>query len=144
MKKSCCTGNDPARLNKVGGQAVLEGVAFAIRDSVEIARSLGIEVNSSKICGGGAKSPLWKKIIANVLGVKLESPACEQGPGMGGAMLAMVACGEYASVQAACDAIVKTASVLEPDAELTALYETQYQKFKAIYPALKAVYPVLR
>ena len=125
-------------------QAVLEGVAFAIRDSVEVARSLGIEIPSSKICGGGAKSPLWKKIMANVLGVKLESPACEQGPGMGGAMLAMVACGEYASVQAAVDAIVKTASVLEPDAELTALYEAQYQKFKTIYPAVKSIFPVIR
>jgi len=125
-------------------QAVLEGVAFAIRDSVEVARSLGIEIPSSKICGGGAKSPLWKKIMANVLGVKLESPACEQGPGMGGAMLAMVACGEYETVQAAVDAIVKTASVLEPDAELTALYEAQYQKFRTIYPAVKSVFPVIR
>ncbi len=125
-------------------QAVLEGVAFAIRDSVEVARSLGIEIPSSKICGGGAKSPLWKKIMANVLGVKLESPASEQGPGMGGAMLAMVACGEYESVQAACDAIVKTASVLEPEEELTALYEAQYQKFKTIYPAVKSIFPVIR
>ena len=124
--------------------AVLEGVAFAIRDSVEVARSLGIEINASKICGGGAKSPLWKKIMANVLGVRLESPACEQGPGMGGAMLAMVACGTYESVQAACDAIVSTASVLEPEAELTARYEAQYQKFKAIYPAVKSLFPVIR
>ena len=124
--------------------AVLEGVAFAIRDSVEVARSLGVEIPSSKICGGGAKSPLWKKIMANVLGVKLEIPACEQGPGMGGAMLAMVACGAYESVQAACDAIVKTDSVLEPDAELTARYEAQYQKFKTIYPAVKAIFPVIR
>ena len=124
--------------------AVLEGVAFAIRDSVEVARSLGIDIPSSKICGGGAKSPLWKKIMANVLGVKLEIPACEQGPGMGGAMLAMVACGAYESVQAACDAIVKTDSVLEPDAELTARYEAQYQKFKTIYPAVKAIFPVIR
>ena len=124
--------------------AVLEGVAFAIRDSVEVARSLGVEIPSSKICGGGAKSPLWKKIMANVLGVKLEIPACEQGPGMGGAMLAMVACGAYESVQAACDAIVKTDSVLEPEAELTARYEAQYQKFKTIYPAVKAIFPVIR
>ena len=124
--------------------AVLEGVAFAIRDSVEVARSLGIDIPSSKICGGGAKSPLWKQIMANVLGVKLEIPACEQGPGMGGAMLAMVACGAYESVQAACDAIVRTESVLEPEAELTARYEAQYQKFKTIYPAVKAIFPVIR
>ena len=71
-------------------QAVLEGVAFAIRDSVEVARSLGIEINTSKICGGGAKSPLWKKIVANVLNIELQCLESEQGPGMGGAMLAMV------------------------------------------------------
>ena len=124
--------------------AVLEGVAFAIRDSVEVARSLGVDISASKICGGGAKSPLWKKIMANVLGVKLESPESEQGPGMGGAMLAMVACGAYGSVQEACDAIVRTASVLEPDEELTARYEAQYQKFRKIYPALKSVFPAIR
>ena len=75
-----------ARLGRVGGQAVLEGVAFAIRDSVEVARSLGIVIDSSKVCGGGAKSPLWKTILANVLNATLECPASEQGPGMGGAM----------------------------------------------------------
>ena len=74
-------------------QAVLEGVAFAIRDSVEVARSLGLEIRSSKLCGGGARSPLWRRILANVLNITLESPASEQGPGMGGAMLAMVAAG---------------------------------------------------
>ena len=63
-------------------QAVLEGVAFAIRDSVEVARSLGIDIRSSKICGGGARSPLWKKMIANILNVELECLECEQGPGM--------------------------------------------------------------
>ena len=121
-------------------QAVLEGVAFAIRDSVEVARSLGVVINSSKICGGGAKSKLWKKIIANVLNAKLESPVSEQGPGMGGAMLAMVACGEYASVQEVCDKFVKVASVVEPEPELVAKYEKRYQQFKAIYPACKALF----
>ena len=121
-------------------QAVLEGVAFAIRDSVEVARSLGVVINSSKICGGGAKSPLWKKIIANVLNAKLESPVSEQGPGMGGAMLAMVACGEYASVQEVCDKFVKVASVVEPEPELVAKYEKRYQQFKAIYPACKQLF----
>ena len=87
-------------------QAVLEGVAFAIRDSVEVARSLGITISTSKICGGGAKSPLWKKIMANVLNCTLEVPVSEQGPGMGGAMLAMVACGEYESVSECCKKIV--------------------------------------
>ena len=121
-------------------QAVLEGVAYAIRDSVEVARSLGIDIRSSKICGGGAKSPLWKKMIANILNVELECLESEQGPGMGGAMLAMVACGEYATVQDACDKIVRVASTVKPEPELVAKYEKCYQQFRQIYPACKHLF----
>ena len=121
-------------------QAVLEGVAFAIRDSVEVARSLGIEIKTSKICGGGAKSALWKRILANVLNVTLESPVSEQGPGMGGAMLAMVACGEYPSVQAVCDRFVEVASRVEPEPGLVAKYEKRYKQFRKIYPACKGLF----
>ena len=125
-------------------QAVLEGVAFAIRDSVEVARSLGITINSSKICGGGAKSPLWKRIFANVLNAELEVPVSEQGPGMGGAMLAMVACGEYESVQACCDKLCATASTVKPEPQLVAKYETRYQQFRKIYPAVKQLFPEIQ
>lgn len=124
-------------------QAVLEGVAFAIRDSVEVARSLGIEISSSKICGGGAKSPLWKKIFANVLNMELEIPVSEQGPGMGGAMLAMVACGEYDSVKNCCKALVSTADTVKPEPELAEKYEKRYQQFRKIYPACKELFAVL-
>ena len=124
-------------------QAVLEGVAFAIRDSVEVARSLGIQIDRSKICGGGAKSALWKRIIANVLNCELEIPVSEQGPGMGGAMLAMVACGEYESVQACCEKLCAVADTLKPDPDLAAKYEARYQQFKHIYPALKPVFALL-
>lgn len=122
-------------------QAVLEGVAFAIRDSVEVARSLGIVVNASKICGGGAKSALWKRVIANVLNVRLECPESGQGPGMGGAMLAMVACGEYSDVKSVCGKLVHTASTVIPEPELVAKYETRYQQFRKIYPAVKTLFP---
>ena len=121
-------------------QAVLEGVAFAIRDSVEVARSLGIKISSSRICGGGAKSPLWKKIMANVLNIELQCLESEQGPGMGGAMLAMVACGEYTSVQEVCQAIVHVASIIRPEPELAAKYEKRYQQFRKIYPACKELF----
>ena len=124
-------------------QAVLEGVAFAIRDSVEVARSLGITIDSSKICGGGAKSPLWKRIFANVLNAKLEIPVSEQGPGMGGAMLAMVACGEYASVQECCHQLCAVADVVTPEPALVAKYEARYQQFRQIYPALKSVFAAI-
>lgn len=124
-------------------QAVLEGVAFAIRDSVEVARSLGIEINTSKICGGGAKSPLWKKIMANVLGIELQCVASEQGPGLGGAMLAMVACGEYPTVAAACNKLVSVASTVSPEPALVARYEKRYQQFRKIYPACKELFAEL-
>ena len=124
-------------------QAVLEGVAFAIRDSFEVARGIGIDIPRSKLCGGGAKSPLWRTIFANVLGIPLDMVKTEQGPGYGGAMLAMVGCGEYASVRDAADRLVELASATEPDPELTARYEERYRKFRAIYPAMKALFPKL-
>ena len=124
-------------------QAVLEGVAFAIRDSLEVARSLGIDIRVSRICGGGAKSPLWRKIMANVCGLELEQIESEEGPGYGGAMLAAVACGEFASVEEAARRLVKVVGREIPDPELTALYEAQYAKFRRIYPALKEIFPAL-
>ncbi len=133
---------DTSRADMV--QAVLEGVAFAIRDSLEVARSLGIDIPSSRICGGGAKSPLWRLILANVLGIPLQMVRTEQGPGYGAAMLAMVGCGLFDSVQQAAEQLVKLASVTEPGAALTALYEQRYRQFKKIYPALKQLFPELQ
>ena len=124
-------------------QAVLEGVAFGIRDCLEVARSLGVDVKKSRICGGGAKSPLWRKIIANVCDIQLELIESEEGPGYGGAVLAAVACGEYASVQEAADKLVKVTGTVEPDPAIAARYEAQYRKFQKIYPALKSVFPAL-
>ncbi|MBR3754432.1 MAG: xylulokinase [Clostridia bacterium] len=118
-------------------QAVFEGVAFAIRDSFEVAKSLGIGISRSNICGGGAKSALWKKIMANVLGIELDLLKTEQGPGYGGAILAMVGCGEFESVDEACTELIEVADTVKPDEELTALYEKKYNNFKKIYPALK-------
>ena len=125
-------------------QAVLEGVAFAIRDSFEVAKSLSIDIPRSRICGGGAKSPLWRKIFANVLGIPLDMVKTEQGPGYGGAMLAMVGCGVYPCVQAAADALVELAGTTEPEPALTARYEAQYQKFRKIYPAVKNLFPEIQ
>ena len=122
-------------------QAVLEGVAFAIRDSVEVAKSLGIPLASSMLCGGGAKSPLWRKILANVLNMPLTIPASEQGPGMGGAMLAMVACGAYGSVAEVCQKLVTVSETVTPDPQIAARYEARYRQFRRIYPALRDLYP---
>ncbi len=121
-------------------QAVLEGVAFGIRDSFEVAKSLGIKIEKTKICGGGAKSPLWKKIMANVLGITVQEIESEEGPGYGGAILAAVGCGEFASVEDAADKLVKVVGSVEPDPELTAKYEEKYQQFKKIYPTVKCLF----
>ena len=124
-------------------QAVLEGVAFGIRDSLEVARDLGLDIKKSRICGGGAKSPLWKKIFANVCKLEIESIESEEGPGYGGAILAMVACGAFPDVKTAANKFVKVTEVEKPDAELAALYEKKYQQFRKIYPAVKELYPEL-
>ena len=121
-------------------QAVLEGVAFGLRDSVEVAKSLGIKLDKTRICGGGAKSPLWRKMLTNILNMKVERITSEEGPGLGGAMLAAVGCGEYSSVEEASKAIVKVLDTEEPDPELVALYEEKYQQFKTIYPACIEVF----
>ena len=122
-------------------QAVLEGVAFGLRDSFEVAKSLGIKIERTKISGGGAKSPLWKKIIANVLGISVDVTESEEGPSMGGAMLAMVACGAYPDVVTAADAIVKVVDTIDPDPELVEKYNARYEQFRQIYPTVKELFP---
>ena len=124
-------------------QAVLEGVAFALRDSLEVARSLGIDIKRTKICGGGAKSPLWKKMIANIMNLKVDVIESEEGPALGGAMLAAVANGEFASVEDAAAKIVKVVDTVEPDPALVAKYEEKYQQFREIYPACKPLFDII-
>ena len=121
-------------------QAVLEGVAFGLRDSLEVARSLGIQIERTKICGGGAKSPLWKKIIANVMNLKVDVIESEEGPALGGAMLAAVGCGEDPDVKTIAEKIVKVVDTVEPEEELVRKYEEKYQKFRTIYPTVKCLY----
>lgn len=124
-------------------QAVMEGVAFAIRDSVEIARSLGIHVTWSGLCGGGAKSELWRTIMANVLNMEIQVPAREEGAGYGAAILAMVACKTFASVPEACRTLRGQRTIYRPDPAIAARYQERYQVFRSLYPLLKQVYPAM-
>ena len=125
-------------------QAVLEGVAFAIRDSFEVAKSLGIDIRRSYICGGGGKSPLWRRIMANVLNIPLDIPQTEEGPGYGGAMLAMVGCGAFENVEKCASALTGALQTVEPDPEIAARYEEKYQQFRLIYPAMKEIFKTIR
>ena len=119
---------------------MLEGVAFALRDALEIARSFGVKIERVRLNGGGAKSPLWCKIVANVMNVKVDRINSEEGPGFGAAILAAVGCGKYASVEAAAESLIQVVSTIEQDPELVAKYEEKYRIFRQIYPALKPVY----
>ena len=124
-------------------QAVLEGVAFALRDSFEIARSMGLDIKKSTVSGGGSKSRLWLKILSSVLDIELDIPVSVEGPGMGGAMLGMVGCGEYSSVDEACSRIVGIRERILPDKELVERYNERYSSFTKLYPALKNIFPCL-
>lgn len=121
-------------------QAVLEGVAFAIRDCFEVAKSIGVRIERSKLCGGGAKSPVWQAILANVLNIPLELPQTEQGPGYGAAMLAMVGVGLYPDVKTCADALAHLKETVLPDAAIAAKYEEKYRLFRQLYPSLKSFY----
>ena len=125
-------------------QAVLEGVAFALRDSLEVAKSLGIPITRTKICGGGAKSPLWCKMIANILNLKVDKIESEEGPALGAAMLAAVGCGVYGSVEEIAEKMVKVVDTIEPDPSIAAKYDEKYAQFKQIYPAMKPVFDVIK
>ena len=124
-------------------QAVLEGVAFALRDSFETARRNGLAPTRSSLCGGGAKSPLWREILANVLGIPLDTLETEQGASFGAAILAMVGCGVFVSVQEASGALTKVKSTVAPHADLQRRYEQRYQTFQKIYPRVKGLFPCL-
>ena len=121
-------------------QAVLEGVTFGLRDSLEVAKNLGIKLERTKVCGGGAKSPLWKRMIANIMNLKVDVIESEEGPALGGAMLAAVGCGEYPDVKTIADKIVKVVETIDPEPELVAKYEEKYQKFRKIYPTVKELF----
>lgn len=120
--------------------SVLEGVAFAIRQNVEIARGMGVEIARSTVCGGGARSELWCRILSNVLNIPLDLPKTEEGPGYGGAMLAMVGTGLYESAEACAKALLSVRGTILPDPEIAARYEEKYRKFEKIYPAVKGLF----
>ncbi|MCM1284270.1 MAG: xylulokinase [Roseburia sp.] len=124
--------------------AVLEGVGFALRDCIEIARRQGIVITKSTICGGGAKSRLWRQITADILNVELTTVAVEEGPAYGAAILAAVACGEYADIGTCVEQTVRQTETIKPNLKAAADYDAQYRKYKQIYPALEPVFKIAK
>lgn len=125
-------------------QAVLEGVAFAIRENLEIAVGQGINISCCSLCGGGARSALWQRILCNLLNIEITLLKTEQGPAYGAAMLAMVGCKEFASVSECANTLVSQRDKLIPDKDTVARYNEKYKKFKQIYPALKGLFKEIK
>ena len=111
---------------------------------MEIIKQFGVDVKESGLCGGGAKSQLWREILANVLNIRLNLPVTEQGPGYGSAMLAMVGAGAFESVEQCAEAFFKVKETVEPNELLVARYAERYEKYRKIYPAVKALYQEIK
>jgi xylulokinase len=117
-------------------RAVLEGVAYGLRDSLELLRELDVEARTGRVSGGGARSELWTRIVASVLGIPLERTAVEEGAAYGAALLGGVAAGEFRDVHEAVAACVRVRETVEPVAEWVDAYREGYERFRELYPAL--------
>ncbi len=120
-------------------RAVLEGVAYGLRDSLELLRGLGLEPRTGRVSGGGARSDLWLRIVASVLGMPLERTAVEEGAAYGAALLGGVAAGVFADVAEAVERCVRVRETIEPEPAWTEAYEQTYERFRRLYPALRPV-----
>ena len=121
-------------------KAILEGVAFALKDCLEVAKKNGVYPTYSTICGGGSKSKAWKQIIADVLNIPIRVLKTNQGPAFGAAILAMVGDGIYLNVDSACKKIIKEEETILPNENRVKYYQDKYEIFKKLYPALKVLY----
>jgi xylulokinase len=124
-------------------QAVLEGVAFALRDSLRVCASLGIQVLESSLTGGGSQSPLWRKIFADVFGIPLSTASDAAGPAFGMILLSLVSDHVYPDLPTAVKSLLPTGRKILPDPKKVRLYEDRYRRFRKLYPALKPVFPSL-
>ena len=120
-------------------RAVLEGVAFAIRDCYEVAKANGLQITHTNLCGGGARSATWQQIFADVLGIPVHILATEQGPSYGAAILAMVGCSVYRDVAEATEQMVSVKQTILPNPQNVAKYQKKYETFTKLYPLLKTL-----
>lgn len=122
-------------------RAVLEGVAYGLRDALELLRGLGVEAEVARISGGGARSGLWLKIVASVLGVPLERTEAEEGAAYGAALLGGVAGGVYADAHEAVEACVRVRDRVDPEPSWQAAYGEGYARYRELYPTLRRLRP---
>jgi len=120
-------------------RAILEGVAFSLRDTLTVFKEINVPVETIRLGGGGARSVLWRQIQADVYGQPVEILAAEEGAAFGAALLAGVGTGVWSSVDEACEGAVRVSAQIEPDKASASLMDVQYTRFRAIYPALRAI-----
>ncbi len=118
-------------------RAVLEGVAYSLRDCVEVFREMNINVNNMMACGGGGTSPLWRQMLADLYACPVKTVSSKEGPALGVGILALTGSGIYSSVQEACKTIIRVDKVQSPIEENVPQYEKYYQLYREIYPAIK-------
>ena len=118
-------------------RAVLEGVAFGLRDSLDLLRALGVNASVARVSGGGARSRLWLRIVASVLGLPLELAESEEGSAFGGALLGGVAGWRVCRRARGVPQCVRVADTVEPDPTWQAAYAEQHERYRALYPALR-------
>ena len=121
-------------------RAVIEGISFALRDTFELIKSLGVNINKIRITGGGAKSKIWVQMLSNIMNVEIETIKIEEGPALGAAILAMVGCKTYKTVEEACLKVVTPDKVYKPDLNLVELYDEKFRYFDTIYPIIKPLF----
>ncbi|MGZ4424928.1 MAG: xylulokinase [Gaiellaceae bacterium] len=118
-------------------RAVLEGVAYGLRDSLELLRELGVDPRDGRVSGGGARSELWLRILASVLGLPIRRATADEGSAYGAALLGGVAAGVFRDVHEAVATCVRLLDPVDPDPEWVDAYEQGYRRFKLLYPALR-------
>jgi len=121
-------------------RAILEGVAFSLRDTFSLFDEMQVPVSNIRLGGGGARSPLWRQIQADVYGHEVEILAAEEGAAYGAALLAGVGAKLWKSVDEACDAVVKVQQRVSPDPSAIKTLTIQYENFRKLYPALKPLF----
>jgi xylulokinase len=120
-------------------RAVLEGVAYSLKDSFTLFTELGIPLSDVRLGGGGARGALWRKIQAGVYGMTVECLVAEEGGAFGCALMAGVGTGHWANLDAACAEAIEVAQRIAPDAADLAAYKAGYEEWRKLYPALKTL-----
>lgn len=118
-------------------RALMEGVAFSLKDSLEIIRDIGVLVEQVRAVGGGARSALWRSLQADIYGEPIKRARADEGPAYGAALLGEVACGAYQDVEEAASRVVLREEVTEPDPKRVALYAEYHDIYRSLYAANK-------